>query len=394
MKNHIEDHSVDTEEIPRRKFLGGSVLGGLGIALGLARGAGASPVFDDAAAEECQQVTASDMLAMFSTLAWQVPIRLKEVEDARKDEQVLYGTFDAHYKKLVEHAKKLKLACANLTENDPRKSAAAELAALTNKNFSAPRPGSADGDALYLHISALVIENRQLSRTANEILPQTMPNDDDNTIICDMLAEIRAMENIKGGLDTARKKSDAAFKTFTFSLKDLHANILGASDDAAKAERGEASKEPALKKIGEAEKILNGIIENSVTANKSMITPEGLKVLLAVPKGVLEGKVSADTPITQRRGSSDVQFRTAAYAAPSEAPSPNADHIWNILAKHVVPSNRFTLTTLTGTCVFVLKTYPQNPPRRDAVLNALQSWFWVSSESDFQTAADLIANLR
>ena len=395
MNNHTLDHSVEelNPEIPRRTFLGGSVLGGLGFALGLGIQAEGSPIANDLTAEECQQVTASDMLAMFSTLAWKVPVKLQRAEDAKAGEQLLFNDFDKHYRKLSELAKQLKLSCANLTQDDRRKSAAAELAELTDRNVRAPQPGSTDGDAVYLNISVLVAENRQVSRAANEILPETAPDDHDNKLICEMLAEIRAMEKIKADLDVARTVFTAAFKDFTGSLKALHENIIGASDDAAKAERGEGSKESAVKKIEEAEKILDAIITQSVPGTKSMVTPQGLKVLLAVPKAVLKGELPTTAPITQRRNPNDIQFRTAAYSAASDREAARAGQIYNILAECIVPSNRFSIYALTGACALVLKSYAQDPPREEAVLNALQSWPFASTGSNFRSAASRIARL-
>jgi hypothetical protein len=373
----------DTHGFPRRAFLGGSLVGGLGLALGLDHPAEAA-----APDEACLPFAASDMLALFSLLAWKLPVKLQRAEDAKKVEGELYKTFDQRYQKLSELAKKLNRTCANLTQNDPRRQAAEELAEVTEKNVRGPRPGTMDSDAVYLRIAVLVAENRYLSANANAVLPQTAPDQDDNRLICEMLAEIRAMDKIKVDLDVARKDFAEAFTDFTSNLKALHTNIVNASEDSAKAERGEGSKDAAIERINAAQKILDEMSRQSTPGGGSMVTPEGLKILLEVPKAALENRITPTT-VTQLTDG-EIQFRKASF----DPQASRFAQISAIIRENIFPSSRSTVYWLAFSCSWILDFYSNDPPREGAIRNTLQSWPLASSESRFQTAAARIARLR
>jgi hypothetical protein len=249
-----------------------------------------------------------------------------------------------------------------------------------------------DSDAVYLRIAVLVAENRYLSANANAILPQTEPDQDDNRLICEMLAEIRAMDKIKGDLDVARKEFTDAFTDFTSNLKALHTNIVNASEDSAKAERGEGSKDAAIGRINAAQKILDDMIRQSAPGGGSMVTPEGLKILLEVPKAALENRITPTT-VTQRTDG-DVQFRNASFDRQAAAQASRFAQISAIIRDNIFPSSRSTVYWLAFSCSWILDFYSNDPPREQAVRNALQSWPFASSESRFQTAAARIARLR
>lgn len=388
MTKHSQDGRAPG--FPRRAFLGGSILGGLGLAIGLDHNVEAA----DEPNAACLPFAAADMLALFSLLAWKLPMKLQKAEEAKVVEMKLYETFDSHYQKLAKAAKQLKLKCAKLSQDDARKLAADELAELTEKNVRTPRSGGADSDAVYLRVAVMVAENRQLSANANTILSTTEPHEPDNKLICEMLAEIRAMDAIKNPLDKARTDFSTAFTSFTTTLKALQTAIVDASEAAAKAERGAGSKQDAINQIEEAQKILNNIIATSTSERGSMVTPEGLNILLEVPKAILENKITPLQPVTQRTGDGTVQFRTARYDPETAARASRFWMVAEIIQQHVFPSTRSSVYWLAFTCNSILDLYANNPPREAAVRNALQSWPFASSNSKFQLAASKIARLR
>src|SRR5690242_8971636 len=109
MNNLLKDDLAT--DIPRRTFLGGGVIGSLGVALGLAVPAAASAPIDDPVANECIKVTASDMLASFSTLAWKLPLKLQTAVIAKEKEGVAYKSFNERYQKLRDLSKQLNINC-------------------------------------------------------------------------------------------------------------------------------------------------------------------------------------------------------------------------------------------------------------------------------------------
>ena len=111
------DSDQETTIIERRNFLKGSMLGG------------AAALFSSSSvygmpepttfADECQGVTAADLLALFSSLAWKLPNKLKAADEARDTENKIYKDFNTLYQELVDLAKQLKIKCDAVTQKDP-----------------------------------------------------------------------------------------------------------------------------------------------------------------------------------------------------------------------------------------------------------------------------------
>ncbi len=251
------DSNQETTIIERRNFLKCSILGGIATALFSSLsvyGMSDTKIFPN----ECKGVSAADLLAMFSSLTWQLPNKLKAAVEAGEVEKIIYKDFNTLYQELVDLAKQLKIKCDSTSQNDPRLQ---EIFELTNAGQNKVRyletASSEEKDIAYLQLATLAVAARQVARSANEILPEKIAVDDpDNKIICQMLGKINEMQGVKTKLDTARKNSQNLFKGFVDSLGKLNKSILDASESAAKADRGETGNEGAIKNIDDAKAIL------------------------------------------------------------------------------------------------------------------------------------------
>lgn len=396
MQKIILGHESDQETtiIERRNFLKGSMLGGVAAAL-----FSSSSVYGMAEpttfADECQGVTAADLLALFSSLAWKLPNKLKAADEARETENKIYKDFNTLYQELVDLAKQLKLKCDAVTQNDPRLQ---EIFELTNANQNKVRylqtASSAERDIAYLQLATLAVTARQVARSANEILPEKVLLDDaDNKIICQMIEKINQMQSVKTELDTARKTSTDLFRDFRDSIGNLNKTITDASESAAKAERGEVGNETALAKIVDAEKILDDIKRQSSPVQQEMITPEQLRLLLNIPKAMLKKEIP-DIHAVERNRNDAAVFQTVGYVVPNRAAASHS-RVAKIIADNIRPSGWWTVSILATACVGILKLYREEGTRKPLIRNALQSVPWIQSGgSNFAQATSLIASVR
>ncbi len=397
MQKIILGHESDQETtiIERRNFLKGSMLGGVAAAL-----FSSSSVYGMAEpttfADECQGVTAADLLALFSSLAWKLPNKLKAADEARETENKIYKDFNTLYQELVDLAKQLKLKCDAVTQKDPRLQ---EIFELTNANQNKVRylqtASSAERDIAYLQLATLAVTARQVARSANEILPEKVLLDDpDNKIICQMIEKINQMQSVKTELDTARKTSTDLFRDFRDSIGNLNKTITDASESAAKAERGEVGNETALAKIIEAEKILDDIKMQSSPVQQEMITPEQLRLLLNIPKAMLKKEIP-DIHAVERNRNDAMVFQTVGYVVPNRAAAASHSRVAKIIAENIRPSGWWTVSILATACVGILKLYREEGTRKPLIRNALQSVPWIQSgASNFAQATSLIASVR
>lgn len=400
MQKNILGHDSDQEKtsIERRDFLKGSMLGGIGTALfssSSVYGMAEPKTFPD----ECKGVTAADLLALFSSLAWKLPNKLKAADEARDTENKVYKNFNTLYQELVDLAKQLKIKCDAAAQKDPRLE---EIFELTNANQNKVRylqtASSAERDIAYLQLATLAVAARQVARSANEILPEKVLLDDpDNKIICQMLEKINEIEKVKTTLDVARQSSQDLFKGFVDSIGNLNKIIIDASESAARAERGQLGNETALKKIDDAEKILDNIKEQSLLVQKEMLTPEQLKQLIGIPKAMLKGEIP-DIQAGQRHQNNTTEFRTVGYIVPERAADTVRERIEGIIADNILPSNYWlTVAPLTVACLGLLRLYKDmdEATRRPLIWNALQTTLpWVKSSSNFASASSAIAKIK
>jgi hypothetical protein len=396
MQENILGHDSEKERtiIERRRFLKGSMLGGITTALFASSSAyaasGRTP-----AADECQGVTAADLLALFSSLAWKLPNKLKAADEARDVENKIYKDFNTLYQELVDLAKQLKIKCDAVTQKDPRLQ---EIFELTNANQNKVRylqtASSAERDIAYMQLATLAVAARQVARSANEILPQNLiVADPDNKIICQMLEKINEMQNVKTELDTARKTSTDLFKDFRDSIGNLNKVIIDASDFAARAQRRELGSETAVAKIVDAEKILDEIKRQSSPVQKEMITPDQLRSLLAVPKAMLKGEIP-DIQAGDRRPGGATVFQTVGYVVPDRVAAASFSRVASIISENIRPSGWWTVSILATACVGILKLYREEQTRKPLIRNALQGITWIdSSASNLGQATSLIARI-
>lgn len=384
----------ETTNIERRNFLKGSVIGGITTALFSSTsvyGMAGPPAFPD----ECQGVTAADLLALFSSLAWKLPNKLKAADEARDVENKIYKDFNTLYQELVDLAKQLKIKCDAVTQKDPRLQ---EIFELTNANQNKVRylqtASSDERNIAYLQLATLAVAARQVARSANEILPERLVvADPDNKIICQMLEKINEMQNVKTELDTARKTSTDLFKDFRDSIGNLNKVIVDASDFAAKAQRGELGSETAVAKIVDAEKILDKIKSQSSPVQKEMITPEQLRSLLAVPKAMLRKEIPDIQAVDWRQDNGTV-FQTVGYVVPERVAAANFSRVSRIISENIRPSGWWTVSILATACVGILKLYREEGTRKPLIRNALQGITWIdASSSNLGQATSLIARI-
>ncbi|MGB7200748.1 MAG: hypothetical protein WBD16_00620 [Pyrinomonadaceae bacterium] len=389
------DSDEETTSIERRNFLKGSMLGGVAAALFSSSSVYGMPeptTFPD----ECQGVTAADLLALFSSLAWKLPNKLKAADEARDTENKIYKDFNTLYQELVDLAKQLKIKCDAVTQKDPRLQ---EIFELTNANQNKVRylqtASSAERDIAYLQLATLAVTARQVARSANEILPEKVLLDDpDNKIICQMIEKINQMQSVKTELDTARKTSTDLFRDFRDSIGNLNKTITDASESAAKAERGEVGNETALAKIIDAEKILDDIKRQSSPVLQEMITPEQLRLLLNIPKAMLKKEIPDIHAVERNRNDATV-FQTVGYVVPNSAVAASHSRVAKIIADNIRPSGWWTVSILATACVGILKLYREEGTRKPLIRNALQSVPWIQSgASNFAQATSLIASVR
>ena len=389
------DNDQETAIIERRNFLKCSMLGGIATALfssSSVYGMSDAKMFPD----ECKGVSAADLLALFSSLAWKLPNKLKAADEARETENKIYKDFNTLYQELVDLAKQLKIKCDSITQKDPRLQ---EIFELTNANQNKVRylqtASSAERDIAYMQLATLAVAARQVARSANEILPEKVVADDpDNKIICQMLEKINEMQNVKAELDVARKTSSDLFKDFRDSIGSLNKIIIDASEFAAKAERGEQGNETALSKIVDAEKILDDIKRQSSPVQKEMITPEQLRLLLGIPKAMLNKEIP-DLQAVERQQNSATVFQTVGYVVPESAAAANFLRVARIISENIRPSGWWTVSILATACVGVLKLYREEGTRKPLIRNALQSVPWIESgASNFAQATSLIVSIR
>lgn len=397
MQKNILDQNNDQERatIERRNFLKGAMSGGITATLlstGPVYGITERNVFPD----DCKGVTAADLLALFSSLAWKLPNKLKAADEARDVENKIYKDFNTLYQELVDLAKQLKIKCDAASQKDPRLQ---EIFELTNANQTKVRylqtASSAEREIAYMQLATLAVAARQVARSANEVLPESLvAADPDNKIICQMLEKIDQMQNVKAGLDTARKTSTDLFKDFRDSIGSLNNIIIDASEFAAKAERGEQGTETAVAKIVDAEKILDEIKRQSSPVQKEMITPEQLRLLLGIPKAMLNKEIPEIQAVSRERDNATV-FQTVGYVAPDRAAAANFARVAKIISQHIRPSGWWTVSILATACVGVLKLYREEGTRKPLIRNALQSVPWIESAgSNFGQATALIAALK
>ena len=396
MQKIILGHESDQETtiIERRNFLKGSMLGGVAAALfssSSAYGMAEPTTF----ADECQGVTAADLLALFSSLAWKLPNKLKAADEARDTENKIYKDFNTLYQELVDLAKQLKIKCDAVTQKDPRLQ---EIFELTNANQNKVRylqtASSAERDIAYMQLATLAVAARQVARSANEILPEKLiVADPDNKIICQMLEKINEMQNVKTELDTARKTSTDLFKDFRDSIGNLNKVIVDASDFAAKAQRGELGSETAIAKIVDAEKILDDIKRKSSPVQQEMITPEQLRLLLNIPKAMLRKEIP-DIQAGDGRQDNATVFQTVGYVVPDRAAAASFSRVSRIISENIRPSGWWTVSILATACVGILKLYREEGTRKPLIRNALQGITWIdSSSSNLGQATSLIARI-
>jgi len=377
----------------RRTFLKRSILGGLATAFLLPSSIDArTEVFP--AANECQGITAADLLAMFSDLAWRLPNQLKAAVEAAAVENKIYKDFDTLYRELVDLAKQLNLKCDSTAQQDPR---LREILDLTKEGQNNVRyitsPSSEERDIAYLQLVTLTTAARQVGRSANEILPDNIAVDDpDNKIICQMLGKINEMQDVKMKLDVARKNSQNLFKSFTDSLSKLNKTMLRASDSAAKADRGEIGTEKALQEIDDAERILKDLAQQSLAVHAGMITPQQLGQLIAVPKAMIKKELPTLQTSQRSRGDSAI-FQNVSYDSASAVDS-DKDRIERIIKENVWPMGSWLLSGLAATCLLILKTYADEEDRRGLINNALQIDRWADPGSNYDRAASAIAKLK
>ncbi len=388
------DSNQETTIIERRNFLKCSILGGIATALFSSLsvyGMSDTKIFPN----ECKGVSAADLLAMFSSLTWQLPNKLKAAVEAGEVEKIIYKDFNTLYQELVDLAKQLKIKCDSTSQNDPRLQ---EIFELTNAGQNKVRyletASSEEKDIAYLQLATLAVAARQVARSANEILPEKIAVDDpDNKIICQMLGKINEMQGVKTKLDTARKNSQNLFKGFVDSLGKLNKSILDASESAAKADRGETGNEGAIKNIDDAKAILKKLKEEDLVVESGMITPEQLSLLLDVPRAMLNKEIP-DVQVSERYHGATTEFLTAGYVLPEKAADANYSRIASIISNNIRPSGRWTVYLLATTCLSVLMLYRDEATRKPLIRNALQSAPWIESGSNFAQAAASIASIR
>lgn len=388
------DSGEETTKIERRNFIKGSVIGGITTAL-FSSASVYGTAEPGAFPEECQGVTAADLLALFSSLAWKLPNKLKAADEARDVENKIYKDFNTLYQELVDLAKQLKIKCDSVTQKDPRLQEIFELTnASQNKVRYLQTASSAERDIAYMQMATLAVAARQVARSANEILPEKLVvADPDNKIICQMLEKINEMQNVKTELDTARKTSTDLFKDFRDSIGNLNKVIVDASDFAAKAQRGELGSETAVKKIVDAEKILDEIKRQSSPVQKEVITPDQLRSLLAVPKAMLRKEIP-DMQASDRRQDDATVFQTVGYVAPDRVAAASFSRVAKIISENIRPSGWWTVSILATACVGILKLYREEGTRRPLVRNALQGITWIdSNNSNLGQATSLIARI-
>jgi hypothetical protein len=396
MQKIILGHDSDQEAtiIERRNFLKCSMVGGIATAL-----FSSSSVYGMADTnilpDECKGVSAADLLALFSSLAWKLPNNLKAADEARDTENKIYKNFNTLYQELVDLAKQLKLNCDLTTQKDPRLQ---EIFELTNAGQNKVRylqtASSAERDIAYLQLATLAVAARQVARSANEILPEKIAvADPDNKIICQMLEKINEMQDVKTNLDIARQTSHILFKGFVDSLGNLNKTILNASESAAKAERGEVGNEAALKNIGDAEKILDDLRKQSLPVQGGMITPEQLFLLMGVPKAMLKKEIPV-IQVSERRYNTATEFQPVGYVVPEGAGAANFSRVARIISENIRPSGWWTVSILATACIGVLKLYREEGTRKPLIRNALQSVPWIESGSNFPRATSAIASMR
>jgi hypothetical protein len=396
MKKITLNHDSDSETaiVERRNFLKYSMLGGMAAALfSPSLGYGMSDT--EVLADECQGVTAADLLALFSSLAWKLPNQLKAADKARDEENKIYKDFNALYNELVDLAKQLKIKCDAVSQKDPRMQEIFELVNVSQNNVRYVQTVSTkERELAYLQLATLAVAARQVARSANEILPEKIVVDDpDNKIICQMLEKINEMQNVKMQLDVARKSSTDLFKSFIDSIGNLNKIILNASESAAKAGRGEIRNEEAVRNIDDAKVILKKLNEESLVVENAMITPEQLSLLLDVPRAMLNKEIP-DVQVSERYHGAITEFRTAGYILPDKVADANYSRIAKIISDNIRPSGWWTVSLLATTCLSVLMLYRDAATRKPLIKNALQSVPWVESGSNFGQAATSIASIR
>lgn len=395
MEKNILGHDSDQEEtiIERRNFLKRSMLGGVATAL-FSSSAVYAATDRTIPSDECRGVSAADLLAAYSTLAWKLPNKLKAADEARDVENKIYKDFNTLYQELVDLAKQLKIKCDAVTQKDPRLQ---EIFELTNANQNKVRylqtASSAERDIAYMQLATLAVAARQVARSANEVLPENLvAADPDNKIICQMLEKIDQMQNVKTNLDDARSTSTKLFRDFRDSIGNLNKVIIDASESAARAERGQLGNETAVAKIVDAEGILDHIKRQSSPVQKEIITPEQLRLLLGIPKAMLKGEV-ADIEAGGRYENNGAVFRTVGYTVPGNAADVKS-RIEGIIY-NIRPSGWWTLKLLSTACLLTLRLYKDETTRKPLIRSNLQLVSWAEAgASALGQAASSISTIR
>lgn len=388
-----DESDQETKMIERRNFLRYSVVGGVAAAFAAPASIYAT-AGTDVSSTEFKGVSAADLLAVFARLAWALPNKLKAAADASEVENKIYKDFNTLYKELVDLAKQLKIKCDAVSRNDPRLQEIFELTKTSQDNIRyIQSPSTEESEIAYLQLATVAAAAQQVARSANEILPVTVAaSDPDNKIICQMLSKIEEMQTVKKDLDVARKNSQDLFNGFVDSIGALNRNILDASEAAAKADRGELSKEPALKKIDDAEAILDRLTKKSLALEEGRMTPEQLRLLIGVPKAMLKNELPG---VSERRQTSTAIFQNASYTQPERADTARG-RIERIIADNIRPSGGWTVYLLAVACLGVLHMYREKDEgtRRSLINNALQSVPLVEPNSNFSRATSSIVSIR
>jgi hypothetical protein len=172
----------------------------------------------------------------------------------------------------------------------------------------------------------------------------------------------------------------------------LNKVIIDASESAARAERGELGNETAVAKILDAEKILDDIKRQSSPVQKEMITPEQLRLLLGIPKAMLQGEIK-DIEAGGPNENNGAVFRTVGYTVPTNAADVKS-RIESIIY-NIRPSGWWTLKLLSAACLFTLKLYKDEATRKPLIRSNLQLVSWAEAGgSALAQATSSISTIR
>lgn len=376
--------------IDRRNFLRLAAVSGVGfmgaapaLGAGESRSAGETP---------CPDGAASSILALFSVRTWQLPNKLRDAVAAGYKEKKLYTSFETPFRELVELAKKLKVKCEAVTRNDPRLNELTRLADDAARSARFLTTASVEDEKIaYSNLVALVATGRDITRTAGDVASEHLQDSDET--VCKMLEKIKEMEGVKVELDEARKQSQLIFSDFVTTIGLINKTIIDASESAASFERGDlAEKEKAIATIKDAQSRIRDLEARSSGVQDGMITPHELRMLLEVPKAMLEGDIPPVTSLN-RYSQETGPFRSVSYVQGETGADAAFATIQRIIVKHILPGDWWTVRLLALAVFGVLRLYGENPPRTRLVGNALQSVPWVSARSNIPAATAALVKI-